>query len=53
MLWSKKKEDDCYFQPEILFCRYFEREKSGFLLFGDQKNSSELFGESKIIMTAI
>ena len=34
-------------------CSYLEREKSGFLLYGDQKCSSQLLGARKKIMTSI
>ena len=32
-----KKLVPSYFEPDKHFCSYLEREKSGFLLFGDQK----------------
>ena len=51
--FCKKKEDDCYFEPEKMFCSYVEREKSGSLLFGAPKCISEPFGAGKKKMTAI
>ena len=34
---EKKKLVPSYFKPDKHFCSYLEREKSGSLLFGDQK----------------
>ena len=34
---DRKKLDPSYFEPDNLCCSYLEREKSGSLLFGDQK----------------
>ena len=42
-----------YFVPDKHFCSYLEREKSGSLLFGDQKSSSQQLGARKNIMTSI
>ena len=42
-----------YFEPDKHCCSYLEREKSGFLLFGDQKFCSQLLGARKKIMTTI
>ena len=36
-IWKWKKLVPSYFEPEKLCCSYLEREKSGTLLFGDQK----------------
>ena len=36
-LWMWKKLVPTYFEPENYCCSYLEREKSGSLLFGDQK----------------
>ena len=36
-LKSEKKLVSSYFEPDKHCCSYLEREKSGFLLFGDQK----------------
>ena len=35
-IWKCKKLVPCYFEPDTYCCSYFEREKSGTLLFGDQ-----------------
>ena len=50
---SGKKLVPSYFQPDKHCCSYLEREKSGSLLFGDKKYSSQLFGARKKIMTSI
>ena len=42
-----------YFEPDKHCCSYLEREKSGSLLFGDKKCSSQLLGARKKIMTSI
>ena len=34
---DRKKLDPSYFEPDNHCCSYLEREKSGSLLFGDQK----------------
>ena len=34
---KRKKLVPSYFEPDKLCCSYLEREKSGSLLFGDQK----------------
>ena len=36
-IWKWKKLVSRYFEPDKHFCSYLEREKSGSLLFGDQK----------------
>ena len=36
-IWKKKKLVPSYFEPDKHCCSYLEREKSGSLLFGDQK----------------
>ena len=36
-IWKWKKLVLSYFEPDKHCCSYLEREKSGFLLFGDQK----------------
>ena len=36
-IWKWKKMVPSYFEPDKLCCSYLEREKSGFLLFGDPK----------------
>ena len=36
-MWKWEKLVPSYFEPEKHFCSYLEREKSGSLLFGDQK----------------
>ena len=41
-----------YVEPDKHCCSYLEREKSGFLLFGNQKYSSQLLGARKKIMTS-
>ena len=35
-IWKWKKLVPSYFEPDKHCCSYLEREKSGFLLFGDQ-----------------
>ena len=35
-----EKKVPSYFEPDKFCCSYLEREKSGFLLFGDQKMQS-------------
>ena len=52
-IWKWKKLVPCYFEPDKHCCSYLEREKSGFLLFGDKKGSSLLLGARKNIMTSI
>ena len=42
-----------YFEPDKHSCSYLEREKSGSLLFGTKKCSSQLLGARKKIMTSI
>ena len=42
-----------YFEPDKHCCNYLEREKSGSLLFGDKKCSSQLLGARKNIITSI
>ena len=36
-IWKRKKVVPIYFEPDKHCCSYLEREKSGSLLFGDQK----------------
>ena len=36
-IWKSKKLVPSYLEPDKHCCSYFEREKSGSLLFGDQK----------------
>ena len=48
-----KKQVPSYFEPDRHCCSYLGREKSGFLLFGDKKCSSQLLGARKNIMTSI
>ena len=36
-IWKWKKKVPSYFEPDKHCCSYLEREKSGSLLFGDQK----------------
>ena len=36
-IWKKKKLVPSYFEPDKHCCSFLEREKSGYLLFGDQK----------------
>ena len=48
-----KKLVPSYFEPDKHYCSYLEREKSGSLLFGDQKSSSQELGARKKIMTSI
>ena len=36
-IWRWKKLVPSYFEPDKRCCSYFEREKSGSLLFGDEK----------------
>ena len=36
-IWKWKKQVPSYFEPDKHCCSYLEREKSGSLLFGDQK----------------
>ena len=36
-IWKRKKMVPSYFEPDKHCCSYLEREKSGSLLFGDQK----------------
>ena len=42
-----------YFEPEKRCCSYLEREKSGYLLFGDQKIQFHNCQEQGKIMTSI
>ena len=48
-----KKLVPSYFEPDKHCCSYLEREKSGSLLFGYQKCSSQLLRAKKKIMTSI
>ena len=48
-----EKLDPSYFEPDNNYCSYLERERSGSLLFGDQKIQFTTFGARKKIMTAI
>ena len=50
---SGKKLFPSYFEPDKHCCSYLEREKSRSLLFGEQKNSSQLLGAWKKIITSI
>ena len=52
-IWKCKKLVPSYFEPDKHCCSYLEREKSRYLLFGDQKCSSQLLGARKKIMTSI
>ena len=52
-IWNWKKLVSSYFEPDKHCCIYLEREKSGSLLFGDKKCSSQLLGARKKIMTSI
>ena len=52
-IWKRKKLVTSYFEPDKHCCNYLKREKSGSLLFGDKKYSSQLFGARKKIMTSI
>ena len=52
-LWKCKKLVPSYFEPDKYCCSYLEREKSGSLLFEDQKCSLQLLGARKKIMTSI
>ena len=52
-IWKWKKLVPNYFEPDKHCCSYLEREKSGSLLFGDQKISSQLLGARKKIMISI
>ena len=36
-IWKKKKLVPSYFEPDKHCCSFLESEKSGYLLFGDQK----------------
>ena len=36
-IWKCIKLGPSYFESDKHFCSYLEREKSGYLLFGDQK----------------
>ena len=49
----EKTGSSSYFEPDKHCCSYLEREKSGSLLFGDKKCSSQLLGARKKIMTSI
>ena len=40
VIWKWKKKVSSYFEPDKHCCSYLEREKSGSLLFGDQKMHS-------------
>ena len=42
-----------YFEPCKHYCSYLGKEKSGSLLFGTKKCSSQLLGARKKIMTSI
>ena len=53
-IWKWKKLVPSYFKPDKHCCSYLEREKSGSVLFGEQKMySSQLLGARKKIMTSI
>ena len=52
-IWKWKKLVPSYFEPDKHCCSFLEREKSGSLLFGDQKCSSQPLGARKKIMTSI
>ena len=49
--WKKKVPS--YFEPDKHCCRYLEREKSGSLLFGDQKMHFTTVRSKEKIMTSI
>ena len=48
-----KKLVPSYFEPEKYCCSYLEREKSGSLIFGDQKMQFPTVSTRKKIMTSI
>ena len=52
-IWKWKKLVPNYFEPEKYCCSYLEREKSGSLLFGDQKMQFTTVRSRKKIMTSI
>ena len=52
-IWKWKKLVPSYFEPDKHCCSYLEKEKSGFLLYGDQKCSSQMLGARKKIITSI
>ena len=52
-IWKWKKLVPSYFEPVKHCCSYLDREKSGYLLFGDKKCSSQLLEARKNIMTSI
>ena len=52
-IWKWKNLVPSYFESDKHCCSYLEREKSGSLLFGNKKNSSQLLGARKKIMTSI
>ena len=52
-IWKWKKLVPSYFEPDTHCCSYFEREKSGSLLFGDQKMQFTTVRSKEKIMTSI
>ena len=52
-IWKWKKLVPSYFEPDKHCCSYLEREKSGSLLFGDQKMQFTTVRSKKKIMTSI
>ena len=52
-IWKCIKLVPSYFESDKHCCSYFEREKSGYLLFGDKICISQMLGARKKIMTSI
>ena len=52
-IWKWKKLVPSYFELDKHCCSYLKREKSGSLLFGDKKCSSQQLRARKKIMTSI
>ena len=52
-IWKWKKKVPSYFEPDKHCCSYLEKEKSGSLLFGDQKMHFTTVRSKEKIMTSI
>ena len=52
-IWKWKKQFPSYFEPDKHCCSYLEREKSGSLLFCDQKMQFTTVRSKEKIMTSI
>ena len=52
-IWKSINLVPSYFESDTHCCRYFEREKSGSILFGDQKMQFTTVRSKEKIMTSI